>query len=243
MGEDKEKNKEQDNVNVSGLIAAMKSSFETPIINLEVNNKLLSTFIDTGSVVTLISKKTSNKLGIHGESLKKNSRLLTSFSNHSVKVLGQVTLKVMLNKNESVYHDFVVVPDHYLATEILVGSDLLRRRPFQWNDVNKEVIWGDKSYDTCHSVIHSISYIKYNQVKAKRDEKDVSKNKIQLKKSITLLPGVTQEYICKIEDPVNCQTESYVLFEVVKVRNPKGIDVILCNNSLLGSDEYGQQLP
>ena len=71
----------------------------TPIIFLTVNHRQLSTFVDTGSSASLITISAVESLGLQ-DKIRKCNVYLRGISNHTLKLLGQVTATVSLEPSE-----------------------------------------------------------------------------------------------------------------------------------------------
>ena len=67
----------------------------TPIIFLTVNHRQLSTFVDTGSSASLITISAVESLGLQGK-IRNCNVYLRGISNHTLKLLGQLTATVRL---------------------------------------------------------------------------------------------------------------------------------------------------
>ena len=70
---------------------------------------------------------------------------LTGITHDVLQVLGTVYLKVQVGTRE-VTHLFLVVPDKYLDTDVLLGADLLNYAPLTWDALQQVVVWDGYTY-------------------------------------------------------------------------------------------------
>ena len=117
----------------------------TPVILLHVNSQVLSAFVDTGSSVSLIAKSALQTLGIEDKA-RKSPVDLVGISNHKLDILGQVTATVSISRKINIRQNFIIVPDEYLTSEILMGADLIGRARFSWTGQKRELYWGGQYY-------------------------------------------------------------------------------------------------
>ena len=72
----------------------------TPIIFLTVDHRQLSTFVDTGSSASLITISAVESLGLQ-DKIRNCNVYLRGISNHTLKLLGQVTATVKVSSHLS----------------------------------------------------------------------------------------------------------------------------------------------
>ena len=101
----------------------------TSIAFLTVNHRQLSTLVDTGSSASLITISAVESLGLQ-DKIRKCNVYLRGISNHTLKLLGQVTAIVRVSSHLSLEQNFIVIPDEYLTSDILMGADLIGRAEF-----------------------------------------------------------------------------------------------------------------
>ena len=80
--------------------------------------------IDTGSVASLISKSSFDKLGLSADILAKVSTTLTAVDGSEMTVYGQITLKFSLS-NKVFEHEFIVADIH--ETSGILGMGFLEK--------------------------------------------------------------------------------------------------------------------
>jgi len=92
----------------------------------------------------MIRKQAYNKLGI--SKYKPCNKMIVSYTQDEIRTVGQVKLGVKICKKIQVTHDFIIVPDEYMETDILLGADLIGRAPFSWNGEINEIQWGTAKF-------------------------------------------------------------------------------------------------
>ena len=132
---------------------------ETPVILLHVNSEVLSAFVDTGSSVSLIARSALQNLGLE-DKVRKSQLNLVGISNHKLEILGQVTATVSVSRKICIKQNFIVVPDEYLTSEILMGADLIGRAKFSWTGQKKELYWGGQYYRIAMIKGHTVRQVR-----------------------------------------------------------------------------------
>ena len=138
-------------------------------MNVVVNGKLLSAFLDTGSSITLIGVKGVRKLGLQIDKSKQFPNL-TALGGTRIKSFGMTKLAVHVGEDEVIEKWVVVVPDFYLDRDLLLGADIIFKGNLNWDKNKKEMTWGKVSYPV-------------NQVKSKKQA--VKRVRIMSTKNIT----------------------------------------------------------
>ena len=102
-------------------------------------------------------------LGLQGK-IRNCNVYLRGISNHTLKLLGQVTATVRVSSHLSLEQNFIVIPDEYLTSDILMGADLIGRAEFYWVGEKRDLYWGNQHYrvslamsSTINSDLQSIS--------------------------------------------------------------------------------------
>ncbi|GLV61245.1 hypothetical protein CBL_21072, partial [Carabus blaptoides fortunei] len=91
---------------------------------LNINNKVVKMKMDTGSQANVICKKLLNELSIKHD-IKSTKRSLTSYTNHTIKLVGVCTLNCKLaNEVESQELEFFVTEENHQA---LLGCEAMRK--------------------------------------------------------------------------------------------------------------------
>ncbi|XP_076069574.1 uncharacterized protein LOC143041505 [Oratosquilla oratoria] len=128
----------------------------TPVITTEVGGQQLRALVDTGSDHTLVSEKASKM--IEGElNLRRNPPRLQGVTGNPLRIIGMIKTKVNVGNAKVVTQWIPIVPDSYLATDILLGCDILNQANYHWNARKRTLCWGKVSYP-------------FNTVKSQRGE-------------------------------------------------------------------------
>lgn len=138
---------------------------------LECAGYPLKTFVDTGSVATLITE-TAWKLT--KANIFKCNKSLTSVSNHTIEVLGQIMLPVSVTPHLKVTHRFIVVPNKYLSTDVLMGADLIGRALFAWDGQSQELHWAGHRYPVTNVQAGSVNKVYWRLKNSAKDNPHVA---------------------------------------------------------------------
>ena len=122
--------------------------------------------VDTGSMITMITSSACTRLGLRESDIRDYSERVFSYSSHRIKTEGKVTLKVNFTQGNSMVHDFVVVPDKYMSTGILLGFDIISRKPFTWEPVTQNFVWNECIYKTCNNSLYTIGKVIVKSIKS-----------------------------------------------------------------------------
>ena len=115
--------------------------------------------VDTVSMVTLINSSAVYRLGLRDNDIKGYKEKVFSYSSHRIKTEGKVTLEVNFTPGNSILHDFVIVPDKYMSTGILLGFDIISRKAFTWEPVTQNFVWNEHTYNTCNNSLYTIGKV------------------------------------------------------------------------------------
>ena len=105
---------------------------------------MCTALVDTGSVVSLVRKNFMDKI----EATEFQTRALpqlTGITHTQLPVLGTTYLDVLIGL-KSVKHLFAVVPDTFLETEVLLGSDILQQAKITWDSEQRIITWNNVCY-------------------------------------------------------------------------------------------------
>ena len=111
------------------------------------------------------------KLGIN-DKIKNTRRDLVGISNHKLTVFGQVAVKINVSRDLDIEQNFVVVPDEYLSSDILMGADLIGRASFSWTARHNELYWGGQHYKVTRVSCQSVSQVRRSDQKFPFKRKD-----------------------------------------------------------------------
>ena len=170
-------------------VSPVMRMIKTPTIILEVNGVQLSAFVDTGSAATLMKQSVSRQLGLEGR-IKNCVRRLYGVSNTPLKLLGQVNVNISVTGDRCLEHNVIVVPDCYLTSDILMGSDLIGRAKFVWVGQREDLYWGGRHYRVCSVQGKTVNRIRWKKAenfepKAAR----VEDKSIHITENIAVPPG------------------------------------------------------
>ena len=91
--------------------------------------------------------------------IKKTDIRISSLTHNVIPILGKISLRVRLSRHQFLRNNFLIVPDLYLRTPVLMGADLIGKRKFIWDGPNGCIQWAGKHYpirrsdnDSCRSV-------------------------------------------------------------------------------------------
>ena len=157
----------------------------TPVINLEVQEEKVSAFVDTGSEVTLIKKSVLPTLGLV-DRVRPCRRRLFGISRTPLKIYGQTKAKVRVSSQLALDQTLIVVPDEYLATDILMGTDLLGRAPLTWDGQKKDLYWGGVHYKVTGGEYYSVRKVHWEVLES------TSLSSLHVKTGLTVQPGQIQ---------------------------------------------------
>ena len=105
----------------------MSEQAQRPVINIKVAGKPSRCLIDTGSCCSIIKSSFLEELSdVYEYKIKNSSMVIKSVSNHSIDVLGRVTLPLHFS-NESLHHELLIIEAESFPGEILIGVDVLGR--------------------------------------------------------------------------------------------------------------------
>ncbi len=140
--------------------------------------------VDNGGCYTLIKEATVNKPV--GEINKRRALPnLQGVTGSPLRILGMVSLEIGVGDDHVNKQWSPLVPNSYLDADLLLGTDVLSRKPFTWNGERNIMVWGNAPY--------VISHIKRQKGKVERvrdtpitlDQNDQLKG-IRLTKSIRI---------------------------------------------------------
>ncbi|XP_050338541.1 uncharacterized protein LOC126764887 [Bactrocera neohumeralis] len=98
---------------------------------MRISNKYISCLIDTGADVSLMQQCVYEKnFGNH--SLQKSFAKLYGLGNVAIAAKGALSLKVEVD-NIKTEHSFLVVADHKINNEVIVGYDFIQRFQLEFN--------------------------------------------------------------------------------------------------------------
>lgn len=105
--------------------------------------------IDTGSGHTLIKESAANKIGSEINK-RRNIPNLQGVTGSPLRITGMVWLEIGVG-NDHVHKQWgPAVPNSYLDAELLLGTDIIGKAPFQWNGKLNEIVLGNASYVVGH---------------------------------------------------------------------------------------------
>lgn len=151
-----------------------------------VNNKTLRAVVDTGSSHTLIKESAAKALGIEINT-RRNVPVLQGVTGTPLRIVGMVRLEVAVG-NDHIHQRWVpVVPNRYLDAELLLGTDILGKSPFQWDGKADLIIWGGATYVVGHVKRQRGKVERIREVPPPQLHGDTD-TKINLSKSIFIKP-------------------------------------------------------
>ena len=155
--------------------------------------------VDTGSMVSLITRSAVYGLGLRDMDIKDYKEKVFSYSSHRIKTEGKVTLEVNFTPGNSILHDFVIVPDKYMSTGILLGFDIISRKTFTWEPVTQNFVWNEHTYNTCNNSLYTIGKVTVKAVASSGPdiEKCDADQLVHVSHKLKLKPGEIYWLKCK----------------------------------------------
>ena len=93
---------------------------------MSIQKRPIKACVDTGAALTLLSKKTWNKLGLPSSDLVPTSVKLNAVGNQPIKVYGTSTLKFKLGQDDQEFEwSFVIADTKSISYDCLLGMDFL----------------------------------------------------------------------------------------------------------------------
>ena len=177
------------------------------------NNCMAHALIDTGSEVCVTTKRFTENLGLKLHQWR-NGGHLVGVTQHELRVLGAVYLEINVGQRV-VTHLFIVVPDEYLDTDLLIGADLLSIAPLTWDYSKRMVTWNHCIYPLrylkprpSNKRIRHVKLITNGYTKEANVKADVSRpGQVRIKKKV-VLQATTANIV-----PVNVKEEPDTLLE------------------------------
>ena len=161
---------------------------KSPVIQCTVENRTISALIDIGSEATLIRKSCIKGMNVKVRECK---RVFKGVSGASIDVIGECLVIVRVAPSIQTPHIAVVVPDHLLDTDMLLGADLLGKYDMAWSAGRQTFTWAGHSYKTGQwprpqvlRVAGSIRRIFIQSADVKEKEKDTLNLHLQEKLTI-----------------------------------------------------------
>ena len=111
-----------------------------------VEDRTVTALIDLGSEATLVRK--SSLKGMGNVCIKECRRSYKGVSGKSLDVIGEVLIEVNVTPKIITSHIAVVVPDHLLETNLLMGADLLGKYDVGWSAARGIFTWAGFQYRT-----------------------------------------------------------------------------------------------
>ena len=149
---------------------------------------MLRGIIDTGSQVSIITEETYRRLGGSLDSVKPYGSKLYSYSDNQISTVGCADLKLFFQQGEWLIHQFVIVPDKYMTGGVLLGFDIISRKPFTWEPRSQNFLWNGMVFETETNSSYTVGKVtvkeRVNQVKVEQKG-----NPIQLKGKMKLKVG------------------------------------------------------
>eukprot|EP00111_Clytia_hemisphaerica_P008207 TCONS_00023902-protein len=105
------------------------------MIKFAINKKEMEFLVDTGSLVSIISVQMMEKLRMNIEGKSKIS--LMSASGTPLRTKGFVNLKMMVGKDVSITHKFLVLEG--IATDAIIGADFLKQHDLKVDFQNQSM--------------------------------------------------------------------------------------------------------
>ena len=155
--------------------------------------------VDTGSMVSLITQSTISTLDLREIDIKDYQGSIYSYSSHKIDTKGRVVLEVSFSPGNSLKHDFIIVPDKYMGTGILLGFDLISRKSWTWERDTKNFVWSDHIYNTCDNNRYTVGTVTVKTLKGISDDEsnEGMEQKIQVNQKLKLKPGEIYWLKCK----------------------------------------------
>ena len=155
--------------------------------------------VDTGSMVSLITQSTISTLDLREIDIKDYQGSIYSYSSHKIDTQGRVVLEVSFSPGNSLKHDFIIVPDKYMGTGILLGFDLISRKSWTWERDTKNFVWSDHIYNTCDNNRYTVGTVTVKTLKGISDDEsnEGMEQKIQVNQKLKLKPGEIYWLKCK----------------------------------------------
>ena len=125
------------------------------LIKLKCANRLLLSFVDSGSEISLIKKSVANIL-IDRLNLKVHSPdiIINSVSNHEIDIAGFINLPISLGK-QRLYSKFYIVEEAHFAGCLLIGSDFCHK-------ANAKIFCGQQKKVVLLNVPHKYKLLPFN---------------------------------------------------------------------------------
>ena len=100
--------------------------------------------VDSGSMVTVISERALRKL--EKRPMHPCTVRINNFSHNPIETVGVTNITLFSNSNHPITVTVVVVPEHCMEEDMVLGIDCLSKRPF-FLDYNRDVfLWNNISY-------------------------------------------------------------------------------------------------
>ena len=144
--------------------------------------------VDTGSSATIITKSACERIGIREEDIKPYTSNLYSYSDTRITTVGCIELKVYFDKGEGLTHRFVVVPNRYMTTGVLLGFDLISRKPFTWEPVSQNFVWNEMMFKFQTNTLYTVGKVTVRDKVSKLNIVDKG-IPLQLKRKLKLKQG------------------------------------------------------
>ena len=166
---------------------------------------MVRALVDTGSMVTLITQGAISTLGLRDIDIKDYQDNIFSYSSHRINTQGRVTLEVAFSPGNSMQHDFIIVPDKYMGTGVLLGFDIISRKPFNWEPETKNFVWSDHTFNTCDNNLYTIGKVTVKTLKGTSNagNKEDMEQRIHINQKLKLKPGEIYWLKCKGKKKLN----------------------------------------
>ena len=130
----------------------------------------MKALVDTGSNYTLLTEKTTKRIG-GVVNTRRNPPRLQGVTGSPLRILGMVNTEINIGNEKVCRRWFPVVPDSYISVDLLLGCDILNQAKFCWDATNNVMVWGDASY-----IVHHISRNKKNVCRVREDPVTLKEN-------------------------------------------------------------------
>ena len=116
----------------------------TITITLKIEKVPFKTMVDSGSMVTVISERALRKL--EKRPMHPCTVRINNFSHNPIETVGVTNITLFSNSNHPITVTVVVVPEHCMEEDMVLGIDCLSKRPF-FLDYKRDVfLWNNISY-------------------------------------------------------------------------------------------------
>ena len=155
--------------------------------------------MDTGSEVSLMKESLVQPLQLERR-IGKNIPQLHGISGQKLRVLGHANATITVGNHEPMEVKFIIVPDHYLSTSVLLGMNVLTQVTLTLDHNRGHIIWNNTTYPLKYQE-HQYGKIKYIAVDKPPIDNRKSKNFIRLTSKFKIKPYTTTMIETKMDEP------------------------------------------